>query len=279
MFEAARALGRDDPDIAAIALTQLRAEGVTIHEEATVSCVSRAENETRIAARRADGVAIDTTASHLLVATGRRVDTTDLNLAAAGIAASSRGIDVDAGLRTANRRVYAIGDCIGGVQLTHIGGYHAGLVVRSALFRLPVREDREGFPWVTFTDPEVGHAGLTEKAACARFGDARVQTIRVPYGVLDRAQAERRNAGLLKMTVGPRGRLLGADIAGAEAGEIVNLLSLAIAQKLTMRDLVGFISPYPTLSEIVRRAAVSYYAPSAQNPWVRRLVRLLQSFG
>ncbi|MEP0453316.1 MAG: dihydrolipoamide dehydrogenase, partial [Roseibium sp.] len=99
------------------------------------------------------------------------------------------------------------------------------------------------------------------------------------YAANDRAQAEGATIGRLKLVAGPRGKLLGADIVGAQAGEVINLLSLAISKKMTMKDLAGFVAPYPTLGELVRRAATSYYADAPSNPWVRRLVRFLTQFG
>ncbi|MEP3304307.1 MAG: dihydrolipoamide dehydrogenase, partial [Roseibium sp.] len=187
-------------------------------------------------------------------------------------------IKVDKGLRTSNRKVYAIGDVIGGLQFTHAAGYHGGLVIRSILFRLPVREDRVNMPWVTYTSPELGHVGMSEEQARKRHGD-KVKILTADYAANDRAQAEGATIGRLKLVAGPRGKLLGADIVGAQAGEVINLLSLAISKKMTMKDLAGFVAPYPTLGELVRRAATSYYADAPSNPWVRRLVRFLTQFG
>src|SRR6202011_1876030 len=103
--------------------------------------------------------------SHLLVAAGRRPNIAALNLAAAGIAADAHGIVVDRRLRTTNRRAFAIGDVAGGPQFTHVGLYHAGIVIRNALFRLPARVDYRALPWVTYTDPELAQVGLTQGAA------------------------------------------------------------------------------------------------------------------
>jgi pyruvate/2-oxoglutarate dehydrogenase complex dihydrolipoamide dehydrogenase (E3) component len=185
------------------------------------------------------------------------------------------GIRVDAGLRTTNRKVYAIGDVTGGLQFTHMAGYHAGLVIRSILFRMPVRENRDIIPWVTYTTPELGHIGLSEAEARSRHG-AKVRVLTADYAGNDRAQAEGKTTGRLKLIAGPGGRLLGADIVGEQAGEILNLLSLALSRKkMTMKALAGFVAPYPTLGELVRRAAISYYKDAPGNPWVRRVIAFL----
>lgn len=278
VFEAQTALGKDDPDLAAIVLETLRAEGVEILEKTGVETVSRSDAGVKVTARTADGEEVVVEASHLLVATGRAANVDGLGLDAAGVAFDRKGVQVDKGLRTTNRKIYAIGDVAGGLQFTHVAGYQAGLVIRSILFRLPITMNSEIVPWVTYTAPELGHVGLSEAEARARHGD-RVRVLTADYDGNDRAQAEGRTTGRLKLIAGPRGRLLGADIAGEQAGELLNLLSLALSKNMTMKDLAGFIAPYPTLGELVRRAAISYYAEAPKNVWVRRVIALLRKFG
>src|SRR5204862_5999413 len=139
------------------------------------------------------------TGSHLLVATGRRPDTAALDLAAAGIEASVRGITVDARLRTTNRRAFAIGDAAGGPQFAHVALYHAGIVIRNALFRLPARVDYRALPWVTYTDPELAQVGLSEAAARAA---GAVRVLRWSFAENDRAQTERDTTGEVKVING-----------------------------------------------------------------------------
>lgn len=103
--------------------------------------------------------------SHLLVATGRKPRVETLDLGRAGVKCSKQGITVDRRLRTTARGVYAIGDVIGGPRFTHVAGYHAGIVIRNALFHLPARVDYAALPWVTYTDPELAQVGLTEAEA------------------------------------------------------------------------------------------------------------------
>ncbi len=277
VIEAAAALGREDRELAEIALAGLRSDGIEILEQAKVTAVSGAPGAITLAASGPGGERV-VAGSHLLVAVGRKATIDGLGLEAAGVASTARGITVNRGLRTSNPRVYAIGDVAGGPQFTHVAGHQAGLVVRSALFRLPVRETPESYPRVTYTAPEIGFVGLDEATARERHGD-RVTVLRAPFSENDRARSERETAGLVKLVVGPRGRLLGAGVAGAAAGEIVALLSFALARKARVADLLGFVAPYPTFSEAVRRAALGYYAASAHNPWLRRLVRTLARFG
>lgn len=278
VFEAARALGKDDQELGAVVLEALRNEGIEILEETAVEKVAKTDEGTAISARTSDGAVVELVASHLLVATGRAPNVDGLGLDAAGIDYDRKGIRVDKGLRTTNRKVYAIGDVAGGLQFTHVAGYQAGLIIRSILFRMPIAMDDTIVPWVTFTSPELAHVGMSEAEARAEYG-ARVKVLTSTYLGNDRAQAEGLTEGRLKLIAGPRGRLLGADIVGAQAGEIINLLSLALSQKMTMKDLAGFIAPYPTLGELVRRAAISYYAEAPKNVWLRRVIGMLRKFG
>lgn len=282
VIEAARAMPREDPELAAIVLERLRGEGVEIVEGATVTAVSGTAGAIRLTIAEGGGdgeAAREIEGTHLLLAAGRKANVEGLGLEEAGIAFDRRGITVGADLRSSNRRVYAIGDVAGGPQFTHVAGYHAGIVIRALLFRLPAKEDRDILPRVTFTDPEIGHVGLSADEARSRFGANRVRVLEAAFAGNDRARAERRADGLVRLVAGRGGRILGASVVGAGAGEMTNLLSLIVARKLTLRDIAGFVSPYPSLAEAVRRAAISYYADSARNPWIRRAVRVLARFG
>ncbi|MCX7644019.1 MAG: FAD-dependent oxidoreductase [Rhodobacteraceae bacterium] len=275
VIEAQKALGREDPELAAIVLDRLRAEGVAIAEEAPAEEVAGTGGAIRVRVR--DGRVFE--GSHLLVAAGRRANLERLGLDAAGVAHDGRGVTVDAGLRSvSNRRVYAVGDAAGGPQFTHVAGYHAGIVIRSMLFGLPAKAKTAHIPRATYTDPELAQVGLTEAEARRRHG-SRLTVVRWAYRDNDRAVAEGRTDGLVKvMVVG--GRPVGASIAGAQAGELVALWALAIANRLKMRAIAETVLPYPTLMEINKRAAGAYFSPRLfDNPWVRRAVRLVQRFG
>jgi pyruvate/2-oxoglutarate dehydrogenase complex dihydrolipoamide dehydrogenase (E3) component len=276
VLEAARPLAKDDPECAAIVLDQLAREGVALRAGVAVTRVEAANGKVRVVVR--SGEADDTIeGSHLLMAAGRRANVDTLDLAAAGIAFESRGIVVDRRLRTTNRRVYAIGDVIGSLQFTHVANHHAGLVIRNALFRLPVNARAAIVPWVTYTDPELAQVGLIEEEARARYRAIRV--LRWPYHENDRAQTERETRGHIKIVTTKRGRILGVTIVGAAAGELITTWTLAMARKLNVRAMAGIIVPYPTLAEIGKRAAISYFTPSLTSNRVRRIIRLLRRFG
>lgn len=277
VLEAFSVFGKDDPDLAKIARANIEADGVVLREGAKVTGVARAGEGVAVTIE-AGGATETIIGSHLLVAAGRKANVDGLGLEAAGIAYERRGITVDAGLRTTNRHVYAIGDVAGGLQFTHVAGYHAGLVIRSILFRLPVKENRDILPWVTYTDPELGQVGLSEKAARERFGDT-IKVLTFSYANNDRAQAERATKGLIKVITDKRGKILGCGVVGKSAGDILNMWAYAVANGQSVRSFAGYVSPYPTLPEIGKRAAVSFYAPSAANPWVRRVIGWLRRLG
>lgn len=275
VFDSGRALGREDPDAAAVVLSRLRAEGVALREGARVVAASGAAGAVTLTLEGGETV----TGTHLLVAVGRRASLDGMGLDAAGIETTPQGVRVDAGLRSvSNRRVYAVGDAAGGMQFTHLAGYHAGLVIRSALFRLPVRARTDHIPRTTYTDPELAQVGMTE--AEARAAHPGVEVVRADVAGNDRAQAMRETEGFAKVMVGRRGRILGATVVGPHAGELIGVWALAMASGLKIGAVAGMVAPYPTLGEISKRAAGAYYAPRLfASPWVRRIVRLLARLG
>lgn len=271
VIEGALALGRDDPEAAAVVLEHLRAEGIEIIEGAEVTAVSGTDGAIRV--ETGDGRRVE--GSHLLVAVGRQVNTDRLDLDRAHVAHDRRGITVDSGLRSTNRRVYAVGDAAGGLQFTHVAGYHAGVIIRAMLFGLPARARTDHVPRTTYTDPELAQVGLTEAEARKIHGD-RLFIARADFAHNDRAIATGQTTGFCKVMV-VKGRPVGATIVGPQAGELIQIWALALANRLKMSAIAGMISPYPTLGEINKRAAGAYFSPRLfESPMVKRIVRLVQ---
>ena len=273
VIEAATLMPKDDPDAVAVVRARLQAEGVAIFERAKVDGVSHAGNGIAVSFNH-DGTTEAITGTHLLVAAGRRPNVNDLGLDAAGITFSPKGIDVDARLRTSNKRVFAIGDVAGGYQFTHIAGYHAGIVVRNALFYLPAKVDYRAVPWVTYTDPELAQVGKT--IAEAQRTDPGAKATQWSLSDNDRAQAERAPEGFIKVVTSGRGRIIGATIVGRHAGELLLPWVLAVQKSMSMRDMTGIIAPYPTLSEISKRAAGAYFTPTLFSKRTQSLVKFIQ---
>jgi len=271
VIEGAKALGKDDPEMASVVLDHLRHEGITIAEDALAAEVRGATGAIEVAVK--DGRVFKGT--HLLVAVGRKSNTDRLNLEAAGIEATRQGIRVDERMRTTNKRVFAIGDVAGGLQFTHVAGYHAGLIIRQALFGLPARQKTAHIPWATYTDPELAQIGLTEAAARQKFG-AALEVARFDYHHNDRAIATLQTKGLIKVMV-HKGRPVGVSIVGHQAGELIALWSMAIANNLKMSAVAGMVASYPTIAEINKRAAGAYFSPRLfDNPVVKKVVGLVQ---
>lgn len=277
VLEGAKALGKDDPEAVAVVLARIRDEGVDIREGAEVEKVARTKGN-KVRVKLGDGTTV--TGSHLLVATGRAVNLDRLDLDAGGVRRNKAGVIVDKGLRsTSNRRVYAIGDAAGGLQFTHVAGYHAGLVIRNALFRLPVTNRTDLIPHVTYCAPELAQVGLNEAEACKKHGNA-VEIARFDFAENDRAIAEGRTGGFVKAIVGRRGRILGATIVGQHAGDLIQIWAHTIASGQKIGAVAGHVAPYPTLGEASKRAAGAYYAPRLfESRWVKWIVRLLARLG
>ena len=270
VIEGHKFLVHDDPELVAIVARRLAGEGVALHEKAKIAHVERAG--TGVAIVLEGGERIE--GSHLLVAAGRTPNIEHLDLDKAGIAFTAHGITVDESLRTSNRGVWAIGDCNGRYAFTHMAGYEASLFIRGALFRAPAKMDHSLVPWAIFTDPELAQVGLTEAKARETHGDA-IKVLRWTFAENDRAQTERETDGMIKVITDPKGRVLGATLVGPHAGDLIQLWCLVVSKRLKISAVAGFVPPYPTLGEISKRAAGSYYTETLFGPRTRGLVKFL----
>lgn len=275
VLEGAKILGNDDPDLSAVVKDRLSQEGLELREGALVKSVSGSAGDITVDAEINDEIK-QFSGSHLLVAVGRSSNLKGLGLEEAGILFERGGITVDDRLRTSNRRVFAIGDAADGFKFTHAAGYQAGIVIRNVLFRLPAKVDYRAFPWVTYTSPELAQIGMNEADARDEYGDIRVLT--ASFAENDRAQAERETHGLLKVVTTKKGVVLGAGMVGEKAGEVIQSWALPIAKKMKIKDVAGLVLPYPTLGEINKRAAGSFYTPTLFSDKTRRIVRFLLKF-
>ncbi|MEM7505420.1 MAG: FAD-dependent oxidoreductase [Pseudomonadota bacterium] len=277
VLEAFKALGKDDPEITDVALRLLRAEGLDIREDTMADRVEGTAGDITVHLKNGGSV----TGSHLLVATGRIPNLDKLELDAGSIAFERHGISVDKALRsTSNRKVYAIGDVAGGMQFTHLANYHAGLVVRNALFRLPVAVATNHIPRVTFIDPEIAQIGRTEAEVIELKGEGSYEVHRFPFAENDRARAEGQTEGLIKAIVCKKGPVHGVSIVGPQAGEIIQPWALAISAGMKIKHVAGMVAPYPTLGEVNKRVAGAYYADRLfKSSMVKTAVRLLARFG
>ena len=276
VIEAGRIAGREDPELADGLRRALIADGVELHEGVGVTRFTAAGGG--LIAWLADGRTIG--GSHLLLATGRAPRLAGLDLEAAQVAHTARGVTTNKALRSVtNRRVFAAGDIadpvgIGPRAFTHVCSYHAGILARAMLFRLPASVDYAALPRVTYTEPECAQIGMTE--AEAREAGHEVRLLRFPLAETDRAVTEGMHEGLVKLVATPGGRLLGAGILAPHAGEMAGLFALMIGKRMKLSALAGLVLPYPTLAEAAKRAASDFYATKFLSPAVKRLVGLLK---
>ncbi len=258
-------LPREDPELAAPLIAALQARGVAFVAQRATGA------KPGPVLVLADGREI--AGSDLLIAAGRRVDVSGLNLDAAGVHADANGILTDHGLRAlGNKYVYAAGDVanpagIGPQRFTHVAGYHAGIIIRRALFRLPAKLSAAPPVRVIYTAPELAYVG-------ALPGKGH-KTLKWPFAENDRAIAEDDKAGLVKLVLDQHNRLIGAGITGKNAGEMIGLYALMIAEKTKLSALTGLLLPYPTRSEAGKRAVGAMFAEKLFGPVPSALVKLL----
>ncbi|GJL85649.1 MAG: dihydrolipoamide dehydrogenase [Micavibrio sp.] len=268
-------LPNDDPELVDVVRTSLKAEGVEIAESVKVEKINHADEGSVEVTIEKDGKKEIISGSHLLIAAGRKVNVDGLGLEQAGVEYDRRGIKTDERLRTSQKHIFAAGDVAGGPQFTHVAGYHAGIIIKNIIFKIPAKVDFKALPWVTYSDPELANVGMTEDMAREKHGD-KIKVTKWTFKENDRALAENRTEGLIKVITDKKGKILGAGIAGLHAGELISTWGLAISQGLKIGALTNTIIAYPTLSEISKRAAGAYYTPSLFSDRTRKLVTFLR---
>ncbi len=265
---AKRLLPKEDQDVQTQMQTLLQREGIrfvleqaeSAHRDGDAIVVATAQTELR--------------GNLLLIATGRKPAVDGLALEKAGVLYSPRGIVVDDRLRTNVKHIYAAGDVAGGYQFTHFAGWQAFEAVRNALLPGSSPGMTDLVPWVTFTDPEVAHVGLSEREAVARFGgSARVH--RWNMDRVDRAVCENDTSGFIKIITKDDGTILGATIIAARAGEAIVELIVAMKQKVKISELAGAIHPYPTYSTAVQQMAADMAVDDLLSGASGKVVRVL----
>ena len=266
---------RDDPELVGRLKRCLEAEGIEIYEHVKIEEVAQA---------KAGGISISLSSgevlkgSHLLAAVGRRPNIAGLELEAANITYTPKGITTDNRLRSSNKRVFAIGDVAGRHQFTHMAGYHASIVIKNTLFKLPAKLAEHAVPYVTYTDPELAHTGLSWPDAQKQFAADEIRCVDWELKENDRARAERRTEGMVRIITNKKGRILGATILAPHAGEMIHSWTLAIQNRLGMAAMANTIAPYPSWSEASKRAAGAFFTEKLFSERTKKLIRALMIF-
>jgi pyruvate/2-oxoglutarate dehydrogenase complex dihydrolipoamide dehydrogenase (E3) component len=262
-------IAREDAEIITRVREVLVSEGIELFTGWAVKSVrgrtARIENKL--------GEARELSFDTIFVASGRRGNTDDLGLEEAGVKVERSWVAVDRFLQTSVPRIWACGDVHGGMQFTHVAAYEAVKLVRNMLFPGKSAADYTHIPWALYTDPEVGHIGMTEAEARAKHGNA-VQTYVVPMEDVDRAVVDRTAAGLIKFVCDTKGRILGAHAFCTNASTVIAEIVLARRKGMKVSELAQRISAYPSLADGVQKAASLYYQDVAKG-WLGAVGKLL----
>lgn len=252
-------LSGEDRDIADELLDILKTEGVEFYLGANVQGVQEKGGQKEVVIKQFAGSEKKLSAECVLVALGRAPNTEGLDLENAGIEFGSKGIKVDARLRTSRKHIFAAGDITGDYQFTHAAGYEGGIVLANAVFRLPRKVDYTFMPWCIYTDPELASVGMNEKRAALAGIDYTVWT--EEFAGNDRSLAMGNTSGKIKMILDNKEKIIGVQILGPGAGELINEWVAVLSGKVKLSTLASAVHPYPTLAEINKRVAGSYLAP------------------
>lgn len=282
----ARLLPKEDPEVSATIANVLQSEGITLSLNTRVVEASR-QGDSKFLLATQDGQSLVFEADEILIASGRIPNVAHLNLEAAGIRYTDKGIQVNDYLQTESETIFAIGDVIGGYLFTHVAAFQASIAARNALLSIGKKKvDYRVVPWCIFTDPEVARVGLTPEQAEREHAHSR--TVTVPLQAVDRAQTEHATTGFIKFVLaGKKDEIIGAHLVGVHAGESLGEIALAMQHHMTISGILATIHPYPTYSTGVQQAAFEAYLSSASartnrtvvhtmlrlNRWLHRLFR------
>lgn len=263
-----RILIKEDRDVAAFMQDLLEAEGIGVR---TGAGVSRAGSENgRAVLETDDGGRIEV--DRVFVATGRRPCIDGLDLDAAGIRTGMGAVIVDKHLRTSSKSTWGVGDVAGGLHFTHVAEHMAKIALRNSVLPAKTKIRYDSVPWVTYTDPEVAHIGMSEDEAA----DAGGTTYRYEMDDLDRAIVDGSAVGFVKISADPKGRVIGATIVAHGAGDLLMPLVLAKQHGLSLSKVNGTIYPYPTMVEGVKRASGEYMRSRLDTAGGRTLKRIIK---
>jgi len=266
-------LKNDEPEWVNVLKNVFIEQGIKIYEGLTIESITQKDKSIEVKFQQNSQSQL-ISGSHLLVATGRMPNTSGLGLEKASVVYDKSGITVDKRLRTSNKRIFAIGDVIKDVKFTHIAAYQASVVLQNILFKRHKAIDRRAVPWVTYTTPQLAHVGLTESQAADITKKKHI--IIKEFKDNDRAQAEGKTIGGIKLIATQKGKVLGVSILGNDVDNLVGLWSLVITQQLSLDKVAQLIIPYPTRQELSKAVAVEFYRPILSSGWLKRLVRFLQ---
>ncbi|MFZ0724659.1 MAG: FAD-dependent oxidoreductase [Desulfobacterales bacterium] len=266
-------LGKEDEDMAAAVKGVLEAEGVVFYLEASIESVADLGHGKRVTIKTNDGRRLALESESILVAMGRGANTAGLGLEKIGVEHNRRGIKVDRRLRTTQKHIYAAGDVSGGYQFTHAAGYEGGIVVSNAVFHLPRRADYTHMPWCTYTDPPLGSIGLNEKTA--RQAGIAYSLWTEEFKDNDRSLAEDEKLGRIKLILDEKEKPIGVQIFGPHAGDLLGEWVAIFNGNVKLSTLAAAVHPYPTIGEINKRVAGSFFSSKIFSNKVKKTLKFI----
>ncbi len=204
-----------------------------------------------------DGNETTITADFFFVAAGRAPHVNGMNLDKAGIEFSSRGIQTNEYLQTSTPHIYACGDVTTPLKFTHTASHQANICVDNILNNNRSKNDLSVFPWAIFTEPQIGHVGLSEKEAIVKYGEEHISIFKVNASI-DRFITDRKTGGMLKVIFNSKDLVVGAEAVGAHAGEWIQILTVVIKNEISAQQMADTIFAYPSYSEIIKKAFSRY---------------------
>lgn len=267
-----RILQKDHPELSEMLRETLEKQGVKFLLGTTIESVKSNKHLTEISYLK-NGEPTVLTSEKLLVAAGRKPNIEPLNLEAAGINVNKQGVIVNEKCRTNTRHIYAIGDVTGRYQFTHMAEHMAKVAVSNALLKVPMKIDKNHVPWVTYTNLEIAHVGATQREL--QNNRVTFETYKFPYSMIDRALTDEQPEGWIYVYAKKwNGKILGADILGAQGGELISQYALAMKNGISLKKMADTIYPYPSYALGARRAADQWYIKN-QNitliKWIKRI--------
>ena len=268
-------LSKEDKDVADLAMASLAEEGVEFYLNSKVENIIDLGATKKISITDSSGNKTKISAEEILVALGRSPNIENLGLDHIGVNYTSKGITVDNRMRTNHSHIFAPGDINGSFMFTHAAGYEGGIVVGNAVFRLPRKADYTYLPWCTYTHPEIASVGMNEKTAQAKGIKYNVWTEQ--FADNDRALAEGEETGKVKMLLNEKEKAIGVQIIGPHAGDILGEWVAILNGKVKLATLAGAVHPYPTLAEINKRIAGTYFSGKIFSDTVKKGLKLFFS--
>ncbi|WP_349407416.1 dihydrolipoyl dehydrogenase family protein [Pseudalkalibacillus sp. SCS-8] len=249
--------GREDEEMIPIITNELQKE-LHFTFNSMAKSVRMTENGTKLLTIEKEGNTFDLEADDILIATGRKPNTDNLGLEEIGVKLDKGHVVVNDHLQTTVPNIFAVGDTNGKYPFTHAAGMEGKLVVRNALIGFKGKINYDNLPWVTYTDPEVYHLGMTEKEAMDKYGDS-IKVFKVENKEVDRFATDRDEVGLVKVITTQKGEILGAHAVGRNAGDWMQEIVFAKTQGHKIGDLSNVIHPYPTHGAILENTANQYW--------------------